>query len=183
MSGYTVVELRQLLAEVQALLTNAGLRHALIGGVAVSCHGQRARTRDIDILVAGSPESLDLLATLATTVGWRPERIGAWHLRLWRERQYADLVLAEVELQAETIDHAEILDVAGVRVPVATPEYLSALKLVARRPRDLRDVAEISENIPDLDVARVNRLLEPFGLRWQHEPGEIVPTIVELGEG
>ena len=182
MSGYSVVELRELLGRLEALLTQAGLAHALIGGVAVSCHGQRARTRDIDVLVAGTSESLDQLRTLAQAQGWRPERIGAWHLRLWSDRQYADVLLAEVELQTETIDEATILNVAGVPIPVASPVHLSALKLLARRPRDLRDVAEINERYPDLDVARVNRLLAPFELRWQREPGEIVPTLVELAE-
>lgn len=180
MSGYSVVELRGLIAELDALLAAARLDYAIIGGVAVSLHGQRARTRDVDVLVAGDPAALEALGKLAVERGWRPERLGHWHLRLWRDRLYADVVLAEVELQHATIHHARRARIADVEVPVAAPEHLCALKLLARRPRDLRDVAEVSEHVVGLDVAAVNAMLKPWGLEWRRVAGEVVPTVVDL---
>lgn len=182
MSAYSVAELRNLIAELDALLAAAQLGYAVIGGVAVSLHGLRARTRDVDVLVLGTPATLEALATLALDRGWRPERLGAWHLRLWRERLFADIVLAEVDLQRETIAHARRAHIADLVVPVAAPEHLCALKLLARRPRDLRDVAEVREQVLDLDVGAVNALLAPWGIAWQPRPGEIVPHVVELEE-
>jgi hypothetical protein len=181
-SAYSVVELRELIAGLDALLVAARVGYAVIGGVAVSLHGLRARTRDVEVLVLGTPATLEALAQLARERGWRPERLGAWHLRLWCDRVFADVVLAEVDLQRETIAHARPAHIAGFEVPVAAPEHLCALKLLARRPRDLRDVAEVREQVRALDVDAVNALLAPWGIEWRPKPGEIVPNVVELEE-
>jgi hypothetical protein len=66
--------------------------------------------------------------------------------------------------------------------PVSTiaAEHLCAMKILAGRPRDLRDVGEIRDGWDALNIDVVNALLRPFDLRWDATPGELSPTIVEI---
>lgn len=56
------------------------------------------------------------------------------------------------------------MTLANVDVPVVPPEVLVALKMVAGRPRDLRDVEDILENTETVDRVEVDRLLAPYEL-------------------
>lgn len=161
-SGYTGPELAEWLEEMTFLLREASIPFALIGGASVMLYGQRSRTRDIDFLVQLQENSWPVLDQRLTDAGLRVEAKGPWHHRVWRDRMYADLILAEVPVQTEAIAQARMLLLAGIELPVAPPEFIVALKRLAGRPQDLRDIAEIREGITDLDEALVARLLAPF---------------------
>ena len=47
-------------------------------------------------------------------------------------------------------------------IPLATPEDLIIMKMIARRPRDIRDVEGILEQHRKLDVIRIRRFVEDF---------------------
>lgn len=161
-SGYTGPELAEWLEEITSLLRDASVPFALIGGASVMLYGKRSRTRDIDFLVELYANGWSLLDQRLTAAGLRVEAKGPWHHRVWRDRMFADLILAEVPMQTEAIALAHLQLLAGIELPVARPEYIVALKCLAGRPQDLRDVAEIREGVTDLDEALVSRLLAPF---------------------
>lgn len=142
--------------------------------------GLRPRTRDIDFLVIASPTVREAIERTATDRGWRVEVKAAWHLRLWRDRFYCDVILGATQLEREAVANAEERLLGGLRVRTIGAEYLCALKLLAGRPQDLRDVGEIHDNWATLDVDKINELLRSFDLRWDVRPGEVVPTLVEL---
>ena len=166
-SGYSAAELAPWAVEVHELLSGAGVAHVLIGGAVVQLYAKRARTRDVDYLVRVGPERVASLRERLTEAGLRVETKAPWHLRAWKsDILYADLVVAEVPVQDEIIDKAVLHDVAGSQIPLATPEHLIVLKVIAGRPRDLRDVEDVRESVAQLDDAEIARMLAEFDLAW-----------------
>jgi hypothetical protein len=147
---------------VQALLDDAGGRYALIGGAAVMAYGNRARTRDLDFVVL---MALDDVASRAEAQGLEVERKSEWHLRLWDAGRtvFADILDANVPLLEEAVRRAVPVVVGQVSLKMAPPEVLVALKVIAGRPRDLRDIEDVLEETA-VDVDEVQRLLAPFDL-------------------
>lgn len=168
-SGYTAGELAAWLRTIRALLDECGEPYALMGGAAVMLYGRRARTRDVDFIVLGTRATL---AERARRAGLVVERKSEWHTRLWSpdRAHYADVVDANAPILEEGVRRARSVLVAGVEVPVVPPEVLVALKVIAGRPRDARDVEDILENAPDTDRQEIERLLAPFGLELPRAP-------------
>lgn len=121
----------QALREVSRMLTERGVRHAVIGGIAVGAYGWPRATRDVDLLLGNE----------------------AW------ERQPSGELLARVELPEFVndipIDYLPI-DVAGdflaqaferplwsQGVPIAPVEILVCTKLIRLAMRDQADIVEI----------------------------------------
>lgn len=169
----TAATLAEQLLRLAPMLEASGVPYALIGGAAVMTYGLRAHTRDLDFLVAAPGRDVDVLDVVAATAaasGWRVERKGSWHLRLWSERFFCDVVAGQTELERSAIVSARPRRLAGRAVRTINVEHLCALKLLAGRPRDRRDVATIFEEWGDLDVDAVNELLRPFGVVWRPGP-------------
>lgn len=162
-TGYTAGELSTWIARVCAILDKRGEPFALMGGAAVMLFGRRARTRDIDFIALGSRDSL---LKSAADDGLVVEVKSEWHVRLWSadRAHYADVVDANAPLLEEGVRRARRMTLANVDVPVVPPEVLVALKMVAGRPRDLRDVEDILENTETVDRVEVDRLLAPYEL-------------------
>jgi len=165
--GYERPELEELLVAISDLLRSEAPTHALMGGVAVMYYAQRAYTRDVDFIVAYAPGEREGLIAAAEAKGWRAERKGPWHLRIHCLGKFADIIDAEVELQVQAARSAVDVATEAGAVRIVPLEHLVALKWLARRPRDVADVMVIHQSWPDLDVARVNELLAPFGERWE----------------
>lgn len=182
MSGSTAPELADRLAALAPLLAETGVAHALMGGAAVMTYGLRARTRDLDFLVAGGETALDAIAQVADTRGWRAERKARWHLRLWSGEFFSDIIAGDTALERSAVATATPRRLGDRLVATISAEHLCAMKILAGRPQDLRDVGEIRDGWAELEVSSVNELLRPFGFRWAAEPGEVTPTVVELGE-
>ena len=142
-------------------------RYALMGGGAVMLHGRRARTRDVDFIVALDEPQFDALLARAVERGLQAERKSSWHMRVRRDGAvYADVVLADAPILVDAVQSAVPRSFCGTMVPVISAEHLIALKVLAGRPRDLRDVADIVETQPALNVAKVQRLLADFDVEW-----------------
>lgn len=128
-----------------------GIRHALIGGMAVGVHGHPRATKDIDFLVGS-----EAFESTGSIVSFRPG------VPLAAEGVPVDSILAPKE-------HATILDEGLAAapstdgVPVLAAEYLVYMKLVAGRRQDLADIgALVRANRVDLARARsLARALEP----------------------
>jgi len=71
-----------------------------------------------------------------------------------------DVVIAGPGLEEEFLDRAQAVDIAGMMVPVISPEDLVVTKLLAGRPKDVEDVRTVlDERLPGLDLVRIRRLL------------------------
>jgi Nucleotidyltransferase of unknown function (DUF6036) len=71
-----------------------------------------------------------------------------------------DVVIAGPGLEEEFLDRARMVDIAGMMVPVISPEDLVVTKLLAGRPKDVEDVRSVlDERLPGLDLARIRHLL------------------------
>ncbi len=121
---------------VSARLRELGIRHALIGGLAVGIHGQARATRDADFLVAA-----EAFATLSPIITYKNEvaemaRVGVVDF-LAVPPKYAAL-----DAQLETG--------APGAVPVMPVEGLILLKLHAHRPQDRADVRTLADAGADL---------------------------------
>ena len=68
-----------------------------------------------------------------------------------------DLLMANTDYQQEVIRNAHKGTVEDIEVPVASPEDLIILKLIADRPQDRVDVGLLFENVPNLDLAYIRQ--------------------------
>jgi hypothetical protein len=111
-----------------AKLTELGVRHVLVGGLAVGAWGHPRATNDVDFLV-GEEAFEHHAGGLVTMKYGVPIQVGG----------------VPVDLLSATTNRCEdALAVAGIDgVPVAPLEVLIYLKLASPRPRDLADVIEL----------------------------------------
>jgi len=157
-----------LLAAVAPVLRQSGNRWYLFGAQAVTVWGRPRVSADVDITAAVAAPYDDFVAAML--------RAG-FDLRLsdWREfvartrvlplfhratRMPLDVVLAGPGLEEEFLDRALVVSLAGMEVPVISPEDLIVTKLLAGRPKDVEDVRGILEERHErLDLVRIRSLL------------------------
>jgi hypothetical protein len=141
--------LRALRAGHEAL-DRLGVRHVLVGGLAVGIYGRVRVTKDVDFLVG--PEAFDSVGVL---VSFRPG------VPLSAEGVPIDSILAPAE--HEGVLGAALADPLIVDgIPVIRVEALIYMKLVASRRQDLADVVSMLRE-GDVDVARTRSLLDTTG--------------------
>src|SRR5262249_34210478 len=156
-------------AAVAPALRESGARWYLFGAHAVTVWGRPRLSSDVDITaaLAGSPD--ELVAALRQA-GFEV-RAADWRELLARTRVLPlvhdatglplDIVIAGPGLEDEFLDRAVTVDLAGLAVPVISPEDLVVTKLLAGRPKDLEDVSTIlEERHARLDLARVRSLID-----------------------
>jgi hypothetical protein len=163
------------LAVVRALrdLNQLSVRHALIGGLAVSARVEPRMTRDVDIAIAtaddrSAEDVVHKLLGLGYVVDAVLEQSAAGKLATTRVLPPAlesgvvvDLLFASSGIEAEVVEAAEPLRILSDAVaPVATVGHLIALKLLSvspQRPQDAADLVRLSAiaRPEDIDQARV----------------------------
>lgn len=129
--------------EASAAFTKAGVKHALCGGIAVSCYADPRATKDVvDFLVGEDAfEHHGLIVSLKPGL---PLRVGAIPV---------DTVPLFPKLGALEPALVEATRVDGI--PVVSPEALVAMKLVAGRLRDQADVqALLASGAVDIEKCR-----------------------------
>lgn len=140
-----VVAERVLLDAVEASrrLSELGIPHALIGGLAVGLHGYPRTTKDVDFLVG-----VEAFERTEPILVFRSE------LRDLVRVGVVDLIPLPRGFEAL----AEHLGVpSGTEVPVIGVEALVLLKLLANRPQDRADVGQLID--VGLDVSAVTAFL------------------------
>lgn len=165
--------LAELLATLQRALGALGVRWYLFGAQAAILHGVARLTADVDVTVdLGSRLTRELVGALARAgFALRVADAEAFVestrvLPLVHEpsRMPVDVVLAGPGLEELFFSRLEVRAIAGVRVPVAAPEDLVAMKVLAGRAKDLDDAGTILRTRgAALDVERIRttlRLLE-----------------------
>jgi len=141
--------LQRTLADITRFLHGEGIAFALIGGQATSLLGQERVTADIDMVLTIDVESaLTLLKALEGT-NFKPlfpdaadviQRALILPLRHRTTNIKVDLVIGLSGFEQHAVARAQLLDLAGCRVPVATAEDLLIMKVLAGRPRDDEDL-------------------------------------------
>ena len=147
------------LHKVTRALREAGVVHAVCGGIAVTIHGATRSTKDIDLLVSQADVAriLEVVRGLGYLFAALPmifdegkpkERLvqrvtkvdGADHLIL-------DLLVAESSLQGLLDGRIEVVLPEGT-LSVVSKSALLKMKRLAGRPQDLADLAAL-EALPD----------------------------------
>jgi hypothetical protein len=149
-------------------LSDAGVRHAVVGGVAVALHGVPRATFDLDLLVdLDDGENASRLVAVLSSLGYRPRvpvplaaLADASQRREWIEQRH--MRAFSVGCDARPMEEVDVLidpgvpwadasfeirSVGGVPVPVVTRDVLVAMKRLSGRPVDLADVAAL-EKLP-----------------------------------
>jgi hypothetical protein len=137
--------------DVVAILRSAGVRYALIGAHAMAARGYARSTIDVDFLTTDN-------RVLDPSVWTDLERTGAYvecrrgdaddplagvvHIRLADGAEF-DLVVGRWKWEAQVVERAEPMRLAGVDMPVARASDLILLKLAAGGYLDLHDAAAL----------------------------------------
>lgn len=139
-------------------LTQLGVPHALIGGLAVGLHGHPRATRDVDFLVGD-----EAFSRMVPIIQYRPE--------------LADVVrLGVIDLMAVPPEHPDLRHALGVPregelLPVIPLAPLVLLKLLAGRPQDLADVRALI--LAGVEVDETRAYLQ------EHAP-DLIPMLAQL---
>lgn len=172
-------ELERTLFEITSLLDRSGYEYAVMGGLAVRVHSIPRPTHDIDLTISIERielshffESLEHLGhTIPETYlnGWVDEVAG---MPLVKVRTYIaptagvdiDVFLCETAFQKSYLNRRIEVTVNGRNLWVVTPEDLVLLKLLASRPRDLIDVADILFTQGQLDQTYLRNWATELGI-------------------
>ena len=135
-------------------LARFGVRFAVLGGYAVGHHAKPRATKDLDVLVSGSPENLEQLAQALTAFGAPPNVVAAARAMQPTEVVYLGVPPVRVDIlrKADGIDTEAALaraidvDLGDLRIKVLSIDDLIANKRAAGRLQDLADV-ELLERV------------------------------------
>lgn len=159
------------LGDLVAWLQAAQAPGIVIGGVAASLLGRPRVTRDVDVLVTLEQAGWGRFLRLGRRFGFAPRRpdaiefAGQSRVLLVRHAPSGidvDVVFGALPFEEEAVANAVWVEVAGVRLPLPTPEDLVIMKAVAHRPRDLGDIEAVLDAHPELDTRRVRRWVREF---------------------
>lgn len=165
-----------------------GLAWYVFGAQAAIVYGSARATKDIDVTVAADAVPVGtLLATLAShglaTRTPDPEAL-ARTARVIPVVHAAsgtpiDLVLAGPGLEPLFLSRAQPREIAGVRVPVAAPDDVIAMKILAGRPHDREDVLAILRALRD--TGAIDRARETLAMLEEAlGQSDLVPLLDEL---
>ena len=149
-------------AGVFRALDDAGVRHVVVGGLAVVLRGHARMTVDLDVVVDLAPgpagramdalSSLGLLPRLPVAARdfadprLREQWVTQRHLQVFSlydptdPFREVDVFAVEPRPFEELVAASSLLEVGGIPVRVASLEHLIEMKEAAGRPQDLQDV-------------------------------------------
>lgn len=168
--------LRKTLADAVSFLQAKGVPYALIGGLAVSLRGQPRMTADVDLVIAVDIEQARALADSLPSSSFRPlfddfiEVLETAFLLPLRHRVTnvkVDIAIGLSGFERQAVARAEILQLAGTPVSVATAEDLLIMKVLAGRPQDEQDLY-------GLVLAQGNRLDWEYCLSLASDLGQAI---------
>ena len=158
------VEVYSALSQV---LSRLGLRWYVFGAQAAILYGAARFTEDIDVTVEiGTLEASALVSALVSG-GFTPRISDRKFIDQTRvipvlhesTKIPIDIVLAGPGIEELFFDGARLVDVSGEPVPVASPEDLVVMKVLAGRPKDLEDVVAVVAAQEEFDEKRARWLI------------------------
>lgn len=138
-------DIRDLWAEFE----RAEVEFVLVGGWAVSLHARPRTTKDIDLVLRGTPENLSRAAAALARFGAPPSVVHAVERQGPDEVVYFGQPPLRIDLlrtidgvgEAELFADAVTMELDGARLRVISLEHLLRNKLATGRPQDLLDAA------------------------------------------
>jgi hypothetical protein len=163
-----------------------GVPFMLIGGQAVLLHGDPRLTQDIDVTLGAGPGRWKDILDACADIGLEPLPDD---VRRFVETTFVlptldaatgirvDLIFSTTPYEAQAIDRATRVEIAGKEVPFVTAEDLIIHKLFAGRARDLEDAASVVRRKgPELDWDYMREWAQAFA---QIEGREELPARLE----
>lgn len=149
-------DFRDLLAE----FARFGVKFVLVGGYAVAHHGRPRATKDLDLLLGGSPGNLNRASEALNAFGAPQNVVSAVRTLGPDEIAYMgappvriDLLRSADGIETEsTIARAVHVQIGDQVVPVIALPDLLANKRASGRPQDIADVA-VLEGLADGDAS------------------------------
>ena len=162
------MDLRTVLFEIHAALRDAGIAHALIGGLAMAAHGSARATLDLDLLADGRrADDVDrILLERGYSCLHRNEDL-ANYAGESRERGRVDFLFARRAHGKAMLERAELHEILGESVRVVDASDLIGLKVqsssndASRIHRDLADIERLLRGA-NVDLARVREYFRLF---------------------
>lgn len=159
----------ELLADLASCLDRLGISWYLFGARAAILHGVARLTADVDVTVRlpDATSSQSLIAALEPH-GFRARVSDPDFVARTRVLPFVhlptslplDIVLAGPGLEERFFARVVVRTIDGVRVPVASPEDIIVMKVLAGRAKDVDDVVAIAASHGDaLDVSYVRQML------------------------
>lgn len=159
----------ELLAALRDALEPITPRWYLFGAQAALLHGAARLTADVDVTVDAGARTAELIAALQHA-GFTL-RVADAETFIARTRviplEHAvsgipvDVILAGTGLEDRFLQRAQVRDIEGVSVRVASAEDVVVMKVLAGRAKDLEDVrAILSAHPTDLDLALIRSTLQ-----------------------
>jgi hypothetical protein len=177
------VDLRAVLLRLTRAFDEAGIRHALIGGLALSAHGAARATVDLDFLAEGARdgdvhrillgfgyECLHRTADVANYASSDPAQ------------GRVDFLFARQRYGMAMLARAAAHPLLGTALQVVDPADLIGLKVQSssndpsRRHRDLADIQALLRAAPGVDLERVREYFRLFD-----REKELEALLAELG--
>lgn len=155
-----LIPLRDAIEALLAWLKKTQVEGVVIGGVAASLLGRPRTTKDVDAVVWVPEEDWRSFLEAAKAEGIRPRIRNAISFarksRVLLLRHFGsgidlDVSLGAIQFERDAIDRRRSHNLAGLKVPLPTPEDLAIMKAVAHRPRDLTDIEGLLEAHPKLN--------------------------------
>ena len=157
------------LAELRACFDSLGVRWYLFGAQAAIYHGVVRLTADVDVTILPEPHSTPELVSALQANGFRLRVTGTDDFVARTRvlpfvhtatRLPVDVVLGGPGIEELFLQRAEIREIQGVEVPIATVEDLVTMKILAGRPKDLDDAEGMLRARADaIDLRHVRRTL------------------------
>jgi predicted nucleotidyltransferase len=192
-----VTSLEAALRRIHADLTEAAVRFALVGGLAVSVRTEPRFTRDADlaVAVASDSEAEGLIHRLRAR-GYGIEaiveqdvvgRLATVRLTRSSERHapVIDLLFASSGIEREVVADAEGLELlTHLTIGVARTGHLIALKVLSRddvgRPQDLVDLRALLRVASTTELARARESLALIAARGYHRGRDLTSAMKQL---
>ncbi|MEI7892668.1 MAG: hypothetical protein WCI05_06230 [Myxococcales bacterium] len=146
LEGVVAPRILDALRTASAQLSKVGIRHALVGGLAVGAHGHPRATKDVDFLV-GEEAFVHHGGGLVTIAPGVPVQVG-------------DVAVDPISIAPgeQHLDAAVAKPVMSEGIPIAPIEALFYLKLKSPRRKDSADIVELVK--AGIATAPVRRYLE-----------------------
>jgi len=162
---------RAAIESLHRLLEKYNDRGVIIGGIAVGLLGKPRYTADVDAMFLLSTQEIPQFLELAHVEQILPRinnveefarKTRVLLLQHIPTKMEIDISLGILPFEQEMVERGGVKSFAKLSARLPTPEDLIIMKAIAHRPKDLEDIRTISENNPNLDVARIEKWVRDF---------------------